>query len=389
MTRYHHQILHSLSEISQDSWNACCFNEATHHNPFLSHQFLSALEDSGCATADTGWQARHIAICNADDDVVGVMPLYLKSHSYGEYVFDHAWANAYQNAGGRYYPKLQSAIPFTPVTGRRLAVRPGENIPEIQQEILKTAVSLATTLGVSSLHVTFTEQAEWDFMTKHGLLKRRDQQFHWINQGYRSFEDFLQALSSRKRKNIRKERRQAVAHDIEVEVVTGRQITEAHWDDYFTFYQDTGQRKWGRPYLNRLFFSLLGERLSDRIVLIMARRGGRYIAGALNLVSDDTLYGRYWGAIEDHRYLHFEICYYQAIDYAIRHGLKRVEAGAQGEHKLARGYLPTSTYSAHWIRNPAFKEAVADYLRQERAAVRQDQAFLSGFAPFKKDGAAK
>lgn len=385
MTNYTHHILKSLSEISAASWNSCAYNEQTHHNPFLSHQFLSALEDSGCTTADTGWQPQHVVIRDAESKVVGIMPLYLKSHSYGEYVFDHAWANAYQNAGGRYYPKLQSAIPFTPVTGPRIAVHPDAQKNEVQQEIVAAAVSLAETFNVSSLHVTFTEQQNCQFLEEYGFLKRQDQQFHWLNQGYRSFEDFLRALSSRKRKNIRKERIQAVAHDIEIEILTGQDITEDHWDNYFAFYLDTSNRKWGRPYLNRLFFSLLGERLSDRLVLIMCKRQGRYIAGALNLQSDDCLYGRYWGAIEDHRYLHFEICYYQAIEYAIHQGLKKVEAGAQGEHKLARGYLPTTTYSAHWIRNEAFRQAISDYLEQERAAVSQDQEILTSFAPFRKD----
>ncbi len=384
MPIYQSQIITSLSEISKKDWNSCCFNDNTSHNPFLSYQFLNALETSGCATAETGWQAQHI-ILRKSNVIVGVMPLYLKSHSHGEYVFDHAWANAYHTAGGHYYPKLQSSIPFTPVTGRKLMVCEGENDKQVSDHLLNTALSLAKNLGVSSLHVTFAESSEWQFMAEHGFLKRLDQQFHWLNEDYRSFDDFLSALSSRKRKNIRKERREAVADDIEIEVLTGDEITEDHWDHYFAFYLDTGNRKWGQPYLNRLFFSLLSKNMSDKIVLIMARRKGKYIAGALNLLSDDTIYGRYWGAIEDHRYLHFEVCYYQAIDYAIRHGLKKVEAGAQGEHKLARGYLPTSTYSAHWIRNPSFRTAVADYLVHERDAILQDQEFLTSLAPFKKD----
>ncbi|NOZ42084.1 MAG: N-acetyltransferase [Alphaproteobacteria bacterium] len=384
MCRYATRILTGLSQISPEDWNSCADNAPGRHNPFVSHQFLSALEDSGCATGDSGWQPQHIVV-TAQDNVVGVMPLYLKSHSYGEYVFDHAWANAMQNAGGQYYPKLQSAVPFTPVTGPRLMVRPGPDTAEIQQRLIMAAVAQARKLGVSSLHVTFSEPAEQDLLTTCGFLPRLDQQFHWLNRGYNSFEDFLRALSSRKRKNIRKERRQALAGDIDIEILTGDDIREDHWDHYFSFYLDTGQRKWGRPYLNRLFFSLLGERLSARIVLIMAKRGHRYIAGALNLTSDDSLYGRYWGAIEHHKYLHFEVCYYQAIDYAIRHGLTTVEAGAQGEHKLARGYLPTTTRSSHWISNPSFREAIADYLLRERAAVQQDQQTLLSFAPFRKD----
>lgn len=386
MSIYQSQIISSLTEVTEQDWNGCCFNDATRHNPFLSHQFLSALEDSGCATAETGWLAQHVIIRN-QGAVVGVMPLYLKNHSYGEYVFDHAWANAYQTAGGKYYPKLQSSIPFTPVAGPRLMVCPSQakvNKREIQDHLLQCALTLAKGLEVSSLHVTFSEKDEWDFMAEHGLLRRQDQQFHWLNQGYGSFDDFLTALSSRKRKNIRKERRQALEGGIEVEILTGHEITAEHWDHYFAFYLDTANRKWGRPYLNRQFFMLLGEKMSDQIVLIMCRREGRYIAGALNMVGDDTIYGRYWGALENHRYLHFEVCYYQAIDYAIKHGLTKVEAGAQGEHKLARGYLPTSTYSAHWISNPSFKSAIADYLIQERSAVKQNQEILATFAPFKK-----
>ena len=384
MSLYQPQIITSLSEVSEDGWNGCCFNDSTGYNPFLSYQFLNALETSGCATAETGWQAQHIII-RKDAIVVGVMPLYLKSHSHGEYVFDHAWANAYHQAGGNYYPKLQCSSPFTPVTGRKLLVREGENDQQIREVLLDTAISLANKLEVSSLHVTFAEEREWEFMAEHGFLKRLDQQFHWLNEGYGCFEDFLMALSSRKRKNIRKERKQAVINDIEIEILTGDEITEEHWDNYFNFYLDTGNRKWGQPYLNREFFSLLSACMSDRIVLIMCRRDNRYIAGALNLISDDTLYGRYWGALEDHRYLHFEVCYYQAIEYAIKHGLKKVEAGAQGKHKLARGYLPRSTYSAHWIKNPSFRNAIADYLIHERDAIRQDQEILTSFAPFKKD----
>ncbi|PCI45331.1 MAG: GNAT family N-acetyltransferase [Alphaproteobacteria bacterium] len=383
MNVYQSQIITSLCQISKKDWNSCCFNDHTGHNPFLSYQFLSALETSGCATANTGWQAQHI-IVRKGATVVGVMPLYLKSHSQGEYVFDHAWANAYHQAGGNYYPKLQSSTPFTPVTGPKLMVlNPGDK-QDVQGHLLKTALSLVNKLDISSLHVTFAERQEWEFMADHGFLKRLDQQFHWLNEGYGCFDDFLADLSSRKRKNIRKERRLAVANDIEIDVLSGQDITEDHWDQYFTFYLDTSHRKWGQPYLNRQFFSLLGEKLSDKIVLIMCQHHNKYIAGALNLLSDDTLYGRYWGAIEDHRYLHFEVCYYQAIDYAIRHGLKKVEAGAQGGHKLARGYRPTSTYSAHWISNPPFRKAIADYLTHERNAILADQEFLSYMAPFKK-----
>ncbi|PCI32018.1 MAG: GNAT family N-acetyltransferase [Alphaproteobacteria bacterium] len=384
MRDYRPQIISSLAEISEQDWNGCCYNATTRHNPFLSYHFLNALEESGCATAETGWQAQHI-ILRRDDRVVGIMPLYLKNHSRGEYVFDHAWANAYHTAGGHYYPKLQCSLPFTPVTSQKLLVLPVENQQEVYDNLLAAALTLTKELEVSSLHVTFAEQQEWDFMAEHGFLKRLDQQFHWLNEGYVTFDDFLMALSSRKRKNIRKERKQAVIGGIDIEVLTGTEITEEHWDHYFSFYLDTSNRKWGQAYLNRPFFSLLGQGMADKIVLIMCKRDNRYIAGALNLLSDDTLYGRYWGATEDHRYLHFEVCYYQAIDYAIRHGLKKVEAGAQGEHKLARGYRPTSTYSAHWISNPSFRRAVADYLVHERDAILADQEFLTTFTPFKKD----
>ncbi len=383
MTAYTSHVISSLSQISQQDWNRCCYNKGTYHNPFLSYQFLNALEKSGCATSDTGWQAQHIIVCK-DDNIVGIMPLYLKNNSQGEYVFDHAWANAYHNAGGEYYPKLQSSIPFTPVTCSKLLILKGENKKIIQDILLDSAKELARELGVSSLHATFAEHQEWQFMADHDFLKRIDQQFHWLNKGYSCFDDFLMALSSRKRKNIRKERKCAVSDDIQIEVILGKDITEDHWDHYFEFYQDTGRKKWGQPYLNRSFFSILGAQLPDHIVLIMCKRNDRYIAGALNLLSDDTLYGRYWGAIEDHKYLHFEVCYYQAIDFAIKHGLKKVEAGAQGEHKLSRGYLPTSTYSAHWISNPTFRNAIAEYLIHERDANRQDQEFLTALAPFKK-----
>jgi len=384
MSSYHVQILPSLAHISQQDWNACCFNDRTHHNPFLSHQFLYALEQSGCAVAETGWQAQHILI-HKGASLVGIMPLYLKSHSQGEYVFDHAWANAYHNAGGDYYPKLQCSAPFSPVTGPRLMVRPSEDTPLIQKMLLDAAVNLAQKYGVSSLHVTFAEKSEWEFMADYGFLKRIDQQFHWLNENYRSFEDFLNALSSRKRKNIRKERKLAIINDIKIEILTGSQITENHWDHYFTFYIDTSNRKWGQPYLNRDFFTRLGEKMGDRTVLIMCKRGDKYIAGALNLFSDDTLYGRYWGANEQHRFLHFEVCYYQAIEYAIEKGLKKVEAGAQGEHKLSRGYRPTTTYSAHWINNPSFRDAIEGYLIRERDMSQQDQDMLASFTPFKRD----
>ena len=312
------------------------------------------------------------------------MPCYLKSHSYGEYVFDHAWADAYERTGSSYYPKLQVAVPFTPVTGRRLLVREGPGRAAREAILLQAAATLADRLDVSSLHVTFPTREEWALAGKLGFLQRNDQQFHWRNETHGSFEDFLAVLASRKRKAIRIERRRAKEGGIEIEWVTGSDLTEAHWDAFFAFYMDTGSRKWGSPYLTRSFFSLIGEAMRDQILLVLAKRGGHPIAGALNFIGSDTLYGRYWGALEEHACLHFEVCYYQAIDYAIAHRLARVEAGAQGAHKLARGYLPVPTYSAHWIADPALRRAVADYLTRERAAVAHEIALLGEESPYRK-----
>jgi len=305
----------------------------------------------------------------------------------GEYVFDHGWADAYERAGGRYYPKLQASVPFTPVTGSRLLLKPGPEVEHRRTTLATGAATLARQLGVSSLHVTFAPEDEWAFLGGCGYLQRTDQQFHFVNENYRDFDDFLAALASRKRKAIRRERREALEGGIEVEHLTGAGLTEAAWDAFFSFYMDTGSRKWGRPYLNRRFFALIGERMADRILLVLAKRGRRYVAGALNFIGSDTLYGRYWGAVEELPFLHFELCYYQAIDWAISHGLPRVEAGAQGEHKLARGYRPTTTYSAHWIGDPSFRRAVADYLERERRQVAHDGEALAEFLPFRVGGA--
>ncbi|GGG26209.1 hypothetical protein GCM10008026_03110 [Chelatococcus composti] len=313
-------------------------------------------------------------------------PCYGKSHSLGEYVFDHGWAEAFERAGGRYYPKLQVAVPFTPATGRRLLVRPGPGAETARRGLVAGLRALRREIDASSVHVTFLPQEEWHFLAEEGFLLRTDRQFHWANEGYQTFEDFLAALSARKRKAIRRERRDALAAGITVELLTGSDLTEAHWDAFFAFYQDTGSRKWGRPYLPRAFFSLVGERMADRILLVMARRDGRYIAGALNFIGESTLYGRNWGAIEHHPFLHFELCYYQAIDFAIRHGLARVEAGAQGEHKLARGYRPTLTYSAHDIAHPGLRRAVADYLERERAAIAAEVEVLAEELPYRHSG---
>ena len=354
-------------------------------NPFISHAFLHALEESGSATRATGWLPQHLVLEDATGGIAACMPCYLKSHSYGEYVFDHAWADAYERAGGSYYPKLQAAVPFTPVTGQRLLVREGPDRTEHQALLLQAAATLADRLEASSLHLTFPTCEEWELAGKLGFLQRNDQQFHWRNENYRSFEDFLAALASRKRKSIRGERKRAIEGGIEFEWVTGTDLSETHWDAFFAFYMDTGSRKWGSPYLTRQFFSLIGETMCDRILLVLAKRAGRAIAGALNFIGGDALYGRYWGALEEHPCLHFEVCYYQAIDFTIAHKLARVEAGAQGAHKLARGYLPVKTYSAHWIRDPGLRRAIADYLKRERSAVAHEIALLDEESPYRKE----
>ncbi|MCB1535219.1 MAG: N-acetyltransferase [Rhodoblastus sp.] len=352
-------------------------------NPFLTHAFLSSLEESGSATPRTGWSGAHILVENAAGRLVACAPAWLKAHSQGEYVFDHGWADAYERAGGSYYPKLQVAVPFTPVTGRRLLLADDAGATETAA-LLQGLRAVVRKAGASSIHITFPTQSEWEALGAAGLLQRTGQQFHFFNRGYGSFDDFLADLASRKRKAIRKERATALAPGIEIEWVTGPDLKEAHWDAFFAFYMDTGSRKWGRPYLTRTFFSLLGERLADRVVLVMAKRGGKYIGGALNLIGDHALYGRNWGAIEEHPCLHFEACYYQAIDFAISKGLKRVEAGAQGEHKLARGYRPVPTYSAHEFANASLARAVSDYLERERRHVAATIEAYEDFAPFRR-----
>ncbi len=370
----------AMSEFSAEAWDACAGPE----NPFLRHAFLEALESSGSARRETGWQPYHLALEDESGTLLGAVPMYIKSHSQGEYVFDHQWAAAYERAGGQYYPKLLVAVPFTPVTGPRLLARPGPLAETVRMHLLEGCTTITRQLGVSSVNINFLTEAEWALAGKRGWLQRIDQQFHWENRGYNSFDDFLSDLSSRKRKTLKRERRDALSDGITIDVVTGKDITEDHWDSFWQFYQDTGSRKWGRPYLTRSFFSLLSERMADSVVLIFARRAGQYVAGALNLKGADTLYGRYWGCIEDHPFLHFEICYYQAIDYAIAAGLKGVEAGAQGGHKLARGYVPKPTYSAHWIADPDFREAVERYLDSERRYVSEEIDELQDYTPFKR-----
>ncbi len=374
----------AVAEIGKANWDAC--NGASDYavNPFTSFDFLHALEESGCVSARAGWGVQHLSVADDEGRIAGVMPLYLKSHSQGEYVFDHAWADAYERAGGRYYPKLQCAAPFSPVTGPRLITRGDGPRAAAERTLLGGALTLCERLNASSLHITFPLQSEWTRLGEAGLLLRQDQQYHWFNQGFATFEDFLAVLSSGRRKTIRRERRDAHA-GLEILALTGADITEEHWDAFFGFYMDTGGRKWGRPYLNRLFFSLIGERMADRILLIMAKRGDRWIAGALNLIGADALYGRNWGCVEDVPFLHFELCYYRAIEEAIARGLARVEAGAQGQHKIARGYLPSPVYSAHYIADKALRTPVARYLDQERPAVEAEMAYLaSEFSPFKE-----
>jgi uncharacterized protein len=362
-----------------------CAGSKLAYNPFVSHAFFSALEASGSAIVRTGWGPRHL-LAKVDGKIAGIAPCYLKSHSQGEYVFDRGWADAYERAGGRYYPKLQVAVPFTPATGPRLLIRDEANRERIGDALASGLIALCDVSKASSAHVTFAPEAESKFLAQHGFLQRTDQQFHWHNQGFATFDDFLATLNSRHRKAIKRERRDALASDITIHCLTGSDITEDAWDAFFAFYMETGSRKWGRPYLTRKFFALIGESMPKDVLLVMARRNHRWIAGAINFIGSDTLFGRNWGAIEHHPFLHFEVCYYQAIDFAIRHRLKVVEAGAQGEHKIARGYLPQTTYSAHYIADPDFRRAIADYLKRERAYVAEAGRELTEAAPFRKDG---
>ena len=374
-----------ISEIGRPDWEACAANPAYAGNPFVAYDFLNSLEEAGCAVERAGWGPQHLLVRDSNGRGAAVLPLYLKSHSQGEYIFDHAWADAYERAGGRYYPKLVSASPFSPVTGPRLIVREDVDRVAGQTMLLEGALRLCERGGISSFGVNFLLPEEWRFLGERGLLLRQNQQYHWLNPGYADFEDFLSALSSGRRKTIRRERRDAAA-GLEIERLTGDDLKESHWDAFYSFYMDTGSRKWGAPYLNRRFFSLLGERMRDRVLLVMARRGGRWIAGALNLIGGDCLFGRNWGCLEDVRFLHFELCYYQAIDFAIERRLARVEAGAQGQHKIARGYLPTAVYSAHYIADPALRTPVARFLEQERAAVQGEMDWLAEeYSPFRHE----
>src|SRR4051812_36120114 len=360
-----------------------CSDSKPAYNPFVSHAFFAAAEVSGSACARTGWGPRHL-LARLDGKIAGIVPCYLKSHSQGEYVFDRGWADAYERAGGRYYPKLQASVPFTPATGPRLLIRGDVDRERIGTALASGLMALCNATNASSVHVTFAREAEAKFLGAQGFLQRNDQQFHWHNDGYKTFDDFLGSLNSRHRKAIKRERREALSADISIHRLTGNDITEDAWDAFFAFYMETGSRKWGRPYLTRKFFSMVSESMRDHILLVMAKRAGRWIAGALNFIGADALFGRNWGAIEHHPFLHFELCYYQAIEFAIAHGLARVEAGAQGEHKLARGYLPSTTYSAHYIRDAGLRRAIADYLKRERAYVEAAGAELASYAPYRK-----
>ena len=375
------KICHSITEIDAEEWDRCA-DGAGAYNPFARHAFLLALEESGSVGRETGWQPFHIAVEDGST-LLGVVPLYLKNHSQGEYVFDYAWADAWHRAGHNYYPKLQSSIPFTPATCPKLLC--ADNSEAHQQLLLDACLQVAEQAKVSSLHMTFLPESQWTRAADAGLLQRMDQQFHWHNAGYHSFEEFLQQLASKKRKNLKRERREALANGIEIDWLTGADLTEAHWDAFYQFYLDTGSRKWGTPYLTRAFFSSVSATMADDILLIMAKRDGRYIAGALNFIGGDTLFGRNWGADIDIPCLHFEACYYQAIEFAIARGLKTVEAGAQGFHKVQRGYLPVTTYSAHWIAHDGFRAAVARYLEGERRGITDEVNAIEMQAnPFRK-----
>ena len=379
------RVAATVGAFTQAEWNSLSGTtrgDAAGYNPFLSYAFLTSLEDAGCAVARTGWQGHHLRLEAEDGTLRGALPCYLKTHSQGEDIFDYGWANAFERAGGDYYPKLQASIPFTPVTGPRLLTTGDASDKRLLAAGLKTVTER---LGVSSAHVTFAPGEDMEALEAAGYLRRTDQQFHFFNEGFASYDDFLATLASRKRKALKKERREALAPGITVDRLTGKDLTEAAWDAFFGFYMDTGGRKWGRPYLNRKFFSLVGERMPEDILLVMAKRGGRYIAGAINFIGSDALYGRNWGCIEDHPFLHFEVCYHQAIDFAIERRLKVVEAGAQGEHKLARGYRPVVMQSAHFINHPGLRRAVADYLRAERREVAAAAEYLDAHGPFRKD----
>ena len=399
------RVATSLKAVPAGAWNACANPHALadaisapaarpgdpaldRDNPFVSHEFLMALEESHCTGGRTGWSPAYLLVEDDAGQLLAAAPSFLKSHSQGEYVFDHSWADAYERAGGRYYPKLQVAAPFTPATGPRLLVADSPRAEEARAALIDGLEALRGQTQSSSVHVTFAQEPDIAALKQAGYIERNDLQFHWQNEGFGSYDDFLATLASRKRKALKRERREALANDITIEVLSGNGLTEAVWDDFFSFYEDTGSRKWGRPYLNRAFFSAVGAAMGERIVLVMAKRAGRHIAGAINFRGANTLYGCNWGCIEDHPFLHFEVCYHQAIDYAIAHGLARVEAGAQGEHKLARGYRPVITRSLHHIADPGLRRPVAAYLAQEREQIAAAREALAAESPFRKTDTA-
>jgi len=379
------RVVENISEFTKDEWSSLvgASRQDANYNPFITRNFLLALEESGSVSRKAGWLPKHLRLEDDRGSLIGVVPNYLKGHSQGEYVFDHGWADAFERAGGRYYPKFQAAVPFTPATGPRLINHVAYESETVRLALAGGLRELADQTGVSSAHVTFALPDEVTALERAGFLHRTDQQFHFKNKNFKSYDDFLSELVSRKRKALKKERRQALSDGIEIDWLTGNDLTEAVWDDFFAFYIDTGSRKWGRPYLNRQFFSLIGESMAEDILLIMAKRNGHYIAGAINFIGGDTLFGRHWGCIEDHPYLHFEVCYHQAIDFAIDRKLSVVEAGAQGDHKIARGYVPVTTHSAHYIVHEGFRNAVRDYLEQERREVEQIQSALHEHSPFR------
>ncbi len=378
----------SLININPKQWNEFSHPKTTDKNlkinPFISYEFLYALEASGSTKIKNGWGGAHILLEDEAENLLAACPAYLKSHSMGEYVFDQGWADAYSRAGGEYYPKLQISVPFTPATAPKLLAGDDDKAVDLKRMLASSIPELCARLGASSAHATFLTEEDKKIFLEAGFLERNDKQYHWFNENYGSFDDFLEALSSRKRKLIRRERRDALANGITIECLTGSDIKTEHMEAFYMFYMDTGSRKWGRPYLRRAFFSIIQETMPDQILLIMAKREGQYIAGAINFIGGDVLYGRNWGCIENHPFLHFEVCYYQAIDFAIQKGLKKVEAGAQGEHKLARGYRPVTTYSAHYIADPSFRQAVANYLQEERNYIAELQDTLSEQTPFRR-----
>ena len=380
LSLHNHQSIASIDAID---WNACALPLDCPYQPFVDHRFLLALEQSGCVSEETGWLPSHIRL-KQNGETVGVVPTYLKYHSRGEYVFDYSWADAFHRAGRNYYPKYQVCVPFTPVTGARILVKHTQAKREIESSLIQQIIDLTDNMGASSAHITFMKQSEWSTTKFAGLLQRMDLQFHWTNEEYDSFDDFVSQLTSKKRKNIRRERREVMENNLHIEWLTGSDLREKHWDVFYEFYLETSARKWGSAYLNREFFSLVSTTMSERILLILCRRGRKYIAGALNFLGDETLYGRNWGCIEHYPFLHFELCYYQAMEYAIQHRLQSLEAGAQGGHKFARGYRAEPTYSAHYIANTQFRAAVAQFLADEVQYVRRDLEYLDSQSPFKE-----